>query len=55
MGDSHGQGIDDYIISAKVNMLRVNTPQEAFALVKEGRADYFIYSLYAGSRVIIQE
>lgn len=55
MGESHGQGIDEYIISAKVDMLKVSTPQEAFALVKEGRADYFIYSLYAGSRVLIQE
>ncbi len=55
VGESHGQGIDEYIISAKVDMLKVSTPQEAFALVKEGRADYFIYSLYAGSRVLIQE
>jgi ABC-type amino acid transport substrate-binding protein len=36
-------------------MTRVATPEEAFALVKDGKADYFIYSLYAGRKVINQD
>ena len=52
VGDSYGQEIDDYILSAPLDMARVDTPQQAFASLKDGKEDYFIYSLYAGRRVI---
>ena len=52
VGDSYGQEIDDYIVSAPLDMARVDTPEQAFAALKEGRAEYFMYSLYAGQKVI---
>ena len=54
VGDSYGQELDDYIVSGALNMTRVATPQEAFAMLKDGKADYFIYSLYAGQKVITE-
>lgn len=55
IGDSYGQEIDDYIVSAKLNMTRAATPEAAFKMLKNGKADYFIYSLYAGKKVIEQK
>jgi polar amino acid transport system substrate-binding protein len=52
IGDSYGQEIDDYIVQANLNIIRVSTPQEAFTLLKEEKVDYFIYSLWAGRKVI---
>lgn len=52
VGDSYGQEIDDYIIRQGLDVTRVTTPQEAFAMLKEGKGDYFIYSRYSGRRVI---
>ncbi len=46
VGDSYGQEFDDYI-HAKLAFTRVNTDQEAFDLVAQGGADYFVYSLYS--------
>jgi ABC-type amino acid transport substrate-binding protein len=51
-GDSYGQEMDDFIIQANLSILRVDTPEQAFALIKDEKADYFIYSLYAGRKVI---
>jgi ABC-type amino acid transport substrate-binding protein len=33
-------------------MTRVETPQEAFISLQKGKIDYFMYSLYAGKKVI---
>jgi hypothetical protein len=33
-------------------LIRVSDPLEAFSLLKEGKADYFIYSLWAGRKAI---
>jgi len=52
IGDSYGQELDDFIVNAPLDMTRVDTPQAAFTLLQEGKADYFIYSLYAGQKVI---
>ena len=52
VGDSYGQEIDDFIVEANLNMSRVATPQEAFHLLGEGKADYFIYSAYSGRSII---
>jgi polar amino acid transport system substrate-binding protein len=51
VGDSYGQEMDDYI-AQNLNMIIVSTPNEAFSLLKEEKGDYFIYSLYAGEKVI---
>jgi polar amino acid transport system substrate-binding protein len=48
VGDSYGQAFDDFA-AARLALRRVNTSAEAFALVSSGRADYMLYSLYAGN------
>jgi len=47
VGDSYGQAFDDFANSA-ITLVRAKTADEAFKLLKEDKADYFIYSLYAG-------
>ena len=54
VGDSYGQELDDFIVQAGLDMTRVSTPEQAFSLLKEGKADYFIYSAYAGRKVIAE-
>lgn len=51
VGDSYGQEFDDFI-KAKLAVQRVDTADQAFATLKSGKADYFLYSLYAGERVL---
>lgn len=51
-GDSYGQIFDDFIIAKKLDITRVKTAQEAFDLVTQGKADYFVYSLYAGEKAL---
>ena len=53
-GDSYGQEMDKFIIQTNLNMMRVDTPEQAFAMLKEGKADYFIYSASAGRKVIAE-
>ncbi len=48
IGDSYGQEFDTYITSTPLQMARASTTQEALDMVASGKADYFIYSLYAG-------
>lgn len=52
VGDSYGQELDDFIIQSNLNLTRVYAPQQAFALLEEGKVDYFIYSAYAGRKMI---
>jgi polar amino acid transport system substrate-binding protein len=52
VGDSYGQEFDDFL-RAKLTVVRVNTADEAFAKVKTGTADYFLYALYSGEKAII--
>ena len=52
IGDSYGQELDDFIVSASLDITRVATPQEAFTSLQKGKIDYFMYSLYAGKKVI---
>jgi len=52
IGDSYGQEIDDYVIKANLNVVRVNNSKEAFDLIKNDQADYFLYSLWAGEKVL---
>src|SRR5688500_798238 len=48
VGDSYGQAFDDFA-AARLNLRRVTTSSEAFALVGSGQADYFVYALFAGN------
>lgn len=54
-GDSYGQEMDDFIVETNLSMTRVSTPEQAFSLLREEKADYFIYSAYAGRKVIAEE
>ena len=47
VGDSYGQEFDDFAAKNLV-LTRVTTSAEAFDLVASGKADYLLYSLYAG-------
>lgn len=54
IGDSYGQEIDDLISQQKLQITRVATPEQAFALLEKNEGDYFLYSLYSGRRVIAE-
>lgn len=56
VGDSYGQEFDDFIATTpRVTFARVQTTKEGFDLVAGGKADYFIYSLYAGQDDLASE
>jgi ABC-type amino acid transport substrate-binding protein len=50
--ESWGYLIDYLIDNGMLDVVKVDTPQEAFDLVKEGKADCFLYSIPAGEGVI---
>ena len=54
VGDSYGQAFDDFM-KAKLTVQTVQTSQEAFDLLLEGQAEWFVYSLYAGEKEIKQK
>ncbi len=47
VGDSYGQQFDDFA-AASLQLTRATTATQAFDLIANGQADYFLYSLYAG-------
>ena len=47
IGDSYGQKFDAYS-STHLKLRRVQTVSEGFDLIANHKADYFVYSLYAG-------
>ena len=47
IGDSYGQQFDDFA-AANLQLVRASSSQQAFDLIANGQADYFINSLYAG-------
>ncbi len=51
VGDSYGQEFDAFI-KTKLNVERMNTVDEAFAALTSGTADYFVYALYGGQKVL---
>jgi polar amino acid transport system substrate-binding protein len=53
-GDSYGQVMDDFIVSANLNVVRVNTSLQAFDMLREGKVNYYINSQSAGRSVINQ-
>jgi polar amino acid transport system substrate-binding protein len=52
IGDSYGQEFDDFL-NENLDVKRVATPDEAFTLLIDGEADYFIYALYSGENALI--
>jgi len=56
VGDSYGQELDDLLVqTANISLVRVDNPKSAFAMLENDSADYFIYSYWAGQRVIARE
>lgn len=53
IGDSYGQEFDGFS-AANLHLTRASSSQEAFDMVGSGKADYFIYSLYAGENQLKQ-
>ncbi len=53
IGDSYGQEFDQFV-KEKLSPKQVATPEEAFALIKSGEADYFVYALYSAENYIFQ-
>jgi len=51
IGDSYGQEFDDYIKN-KLAVARVETTKQAFDMLAENQADYFLYALYSGNSEI---
>jgi polar amino acid transport system substrate-binding protein len=47
VGDSYGQQFDDFA-AARLSLTRVTTSAQAYDMVAGGKADYLLYSLYAG-------
>ena len=52
-GDSYGQDFDSYITKS-LTVQKVATPAEAFALIENGEADYFVYALYSAEGYIFE-
>lgn len=50
-GDSYGQEFDDFL-AANLDVIVADTPDEAFQLILNNQADYFIYVLYSGENLI---
>jgi len=51
IGDSYGQEFDNYI-KENLTVTAVATPDEAFAMLANNQADYFVYALYSGENFI---
>jgi polar amino acid transport system substrate-binding protein len=50
-GDSYGEEFDNYI-EKSLSVQKVDTPDEAFNLLQQGDADYFVYALYSAQDYI---
>jgi len=53
-GDSYGQDFDAFL-KDKLTVQQVGTPAEAFALLGNGEADYFVYALYSAENYFFQQ
>lgn len=53
-GDSYGQEFDKFI-AEKATATKVGTPDEAFAMLDNGAADYFVYALYSAEGYIFDK
>ncbi len=51
LGDSYGQDFDDFIVD-ELDVVIVETSNEAFELIISGEADYFVYALYSGENAL---
>jgi polar amino acid transport system substrate-binding protein len=50
-GDSYGEEFDSYI-EKSLSVQKVDTPDEAFNLLRQGDRDYFVYALYSAQDYI---
>ncbi len=53
-GDSYGQEFDKFI-AEKASVTKVGAPDEAFALLENDTADYFVYALYSAEGYIFDK
>ncbi|MFA5925800.1 MAG: transporter substrate-binding domain-containing protein [Parcubacteria group bacterium] len=53
-GDSYGQDFDNFL-KEKLTAQKVGAPAEAFALLDQGKADYFVYALYSAENYFFQQ
>ncbi len=51
VGDSYGKEFDQFL-AEKLKPTVVETPAEAFNLLEQGKADYFVYALYSAEGYI---
>lgn len=49
VGDSYGEGLDNYI-EKNLQVVKVNSTDEAYALLQNGKADYFLYAFYSAEK-----
>lgn len=50
-GDSYGQEFDNFI-AKELDVIIADSPNDAFAIIVNGEADYFIYATYAGEEAM---
>lgn len=53
-GDSYGQDFDAFL-KDKLTTQQVGTPAEAFALLENEKADYFVYALYSAENYFFKQ
>jgi polar amino acid transport system substrate-binding protein len=53
-GDSYGAEFDKFIVD-KLQVVKVGTPAEAFALLESGEADFFVYAQYSAEGYIFDK
>lgn len=53
-GDSYGNDFDEFRKDNNLDVISVATPAEAFALILNGSADYFIYARYSGEIFMVR-
>lgn len=54
LGDSYGQEFDEFL-AEELDVVVVETPEEAFALIISGEADYFVYAFYSGEKALTED
>jgi len=52
VGDSYNQEIDDFIKAKGIDLQRASSSRDAFKMLVDGEADYFIHYLYAGQKTL---
>lgn len=53
VGESFGQEFDSFM-EEKLDVMRVDAPEDAFSLLEKEGADYFVFGLYSGEENIVK-